>query len=236
MAFQSPVPAQQSAVKYLCAAARSASGSFLLGGHSKGGNLAAYAAIHSPAPFQDRITAVYCHDSPGFKENPQQEPGFRRIRQRLHRTMPQSALVGMLLEHQDCYTVVKSDRLGVMQHDPFSWVVEEGSFVRLEEISAGARHLNQTLNNWLNTQSDGQREAFVDALFGVLDRFNIKSFADNHWDWQQIPAMLETLKNIDTDTRKMLQKTFREIALLGVHHQSQQKKDRTVCNPADKKV
>ena len=225
MAFQSPVPAQRLAVKYTCRAARQAPGGLMLGGHSKGGNLAAYAAIHSPLPYQDRITAAYSHDGPGFKHSPEGEPGFARIADRLHRTMPQSALVGLLLEYQGSYSVVKSDRLGVMQHDPFSWQVENGEFVRLEEISAGARHLNQTLNSWLNTQSDAQRESFVDALFGVLDAFNIKSFADNKWDWQQIPAMLGTLKHLDSDTRQMLQNTFREIALMGVRHQTDQKKD-----------
>ena len=144
---------------------------------------------------------------------------------RTHTVAAVAALVGLLLEYQGSYSVVKSDRLGVMQHDPFSWQVENGEFVRLEEISAGARHLNQTLNSWLNTQSDAQRESFVDALFGVLDAFNIKSFADNKWDWQQIPAMLGTLKHLDSDTRQMLQNTFREIALMGVRHQTDQKKD-----------
>jgi hypothetical protein len=112
--------------------------------------------------------------------------------------------------------VVKSDRVGLLQHDPFSWQVEGNRFVRVEEISAGARHMNATLNNWLKTQTDQQREQFVEILFGVLESGNIHSFAEDEWDWQQIPALLEAVKNTDAETRKVLRQTFKELAVLAV--------------------
>ena len=129
--------------------------------------------------------------------------------------------------HQENYSVVKSNRLGLLQHDPFSWQVEEGSFVRLEEISAGARHMDNSLNLWLSTQSDSQREDFVNALFGVLESFNIKNFSKEEWDWQQLPAMLGTLKNMDEETHRMLRSTLREIAKMSVlqFSKSAKKKD-----------
>jgi len=216
MAFKTPVPAQKAALEYLTRSVRFSRDGILLGGHSKGGNLAAYSAIHSNINVQSRILACFSHDGPGFKDPLNTHLGFLRVQQRLHKTMPQSALVGMLLEHQEHYSVVKSDRLGIMQHDPFSWQVENGQFVRLEEISAGARHMNTTLNAWLSTQTDAQREEFVEVLFGVLESCSIHSFAEDEWDWQQIPALLEALKNIDGETRKMLLKTFKELALLAV--------------------
>lgn len=216
MAFKSPVPAQKAALEYLTYAVRTSRDKIILGGHSKGGNLAAYSAIHAPINVQDRIAACYSHDGPGFKDPLNTHLGFLRVQQRLHKTLPQSALVGMLLEHQENYSVVKSDRVGLMQHDPFSWQVEGDRFVRLEEISAGARYVNTTLNNWLKTQTDEQREKFVEILFGVLETGSIHSFAEEEWDWQQIPALLEALKNIDAETRRVLLQTFKELALLAV--------------------
>lgn len=218
MAFRTPVPAQKAALEYLTNAVRFSRDGILLGGHSKGGNLAAYSAIHCSINIQSRIVACFSHDGPGFKDPLDSHLGFLRVQQRLHKTMPESALVGMLLEHQEHYSVVKSDRLGIMQHDPFSWQVENGAFVKMEEISAGARHMNATLNAWLNTQTDAQRERFVEVLFGVLESCSIHSFAEDEWDWQQIPVLLEALKNIDGETRKMLLKTFKELALLAVHN------------------
>lgn len=216
MAFKTPVPAQKAALEYLTHAVRTSRDKIILGGHSKGGNLAAYSAIYAGINVQSRVEACYSHDGPGFKDPLNTHLGFLRVQQRLHKTIPQSALVGMLLEHQEHYSVVKSDRIGLWQHDPFSWQVEQGRFVRVEEISAGARHMNATLNSWLKTQSDQQREQFVEILFGVLETGNIHSFAEDQWDWQQVPALLEALKNTDGETRKVLLHTFKELALLAV--------------------
>ena len=240
MAFKTPVPAQKAALEYVAHAARVSRDILLLGGHSKGGNLAAYSAVYSPAPLQGRIAAVYSHDGPGFKMPLDQNQGFLRIKSRLYKTMPQSALVGMLLEHQENYSVVKSDRLGPMQHDPFSWQVQDGAFVKLEEISAGARYMDATLNQWLSGLSDSEREQFVDALFGVLEAGGISNFAEERNCQEELPAMVESVKNIDADTRKMLFKTFGALAMLAVRNLPQsyapaEKDERQYLHSADKK-
>ena len=48
MAFRYPVPAQHAACEYVCAVARLWRGPMVLLGHSKGGNLAVYAAMNAP--------------------------------------------------------------------------------------------------------------------------------------------------------------------------------------------
>ena len=57
MAFESPVPAQMEAVTYLERAAIRAPGGLYVVGHSKGGNLAAYAAAHA-SPVTQRQSNV----------------------------------------------------------------------------------------------------------------------------------------------------------------------------------
>jgi hypothetical protein len=42
------------------------------------------------------------------------------MEERIHKTMPQSSMIGMLLQNQEMYSVVKSNRIWLMQHDPFS--------------------------------------------------------------------------------------------------------------------
>ena len=56
MAFRYPVPAQRAACEYVCAVARLWRGPMVLLGHSKGGNLAVYAAMNAPEPVQRRVT------------------------------------------------------------------------------------------------------------------------------------------------------------------------------------
>lgn len=67
MAYTAPVPAQEQAVRYLQAVAQRAPKRVYVGGHSKGGNLAVYAALKAPPAVQRRIERVYSHDGPGFK-------------------------------------------------------------------------------------------------------------------------------------------------------------------------
>lgn len=75
MAYAMPVPAQDQASRYLAAAAPYLPERIIVGGHSKGGNLAEYAAFHAPADVQNRIVRVYNLDGPGFKEDVRENAG-----------------------------------------------------------------------------------------------------------------------------------------------------------------
>lgn len=75
MAYAMPVPAQDQASRYLAAAAPYLPERIIVGGHSKGGNLAEYAALHAPADAQNRIVRVYNLDGPGFKKDVRENAG-----------------------------------------------------------------------------------------------------------------------------------------------------------------
>lgn len=131
------------------------------------------------------------------------------IEPRLKKFVPKSSVVGMLLDHWCEYTVVDSDTFGILQHDPLSWLVEGGDFVRLDSISAGALLMDDTLNNWINSMSDSQREAFTDALFSILKSTQIKDFMDDNGGFRATAtAILNALKGIDPEVRKVLTRTI----------------------------
>ena len=68
MSFLSAVPAQERATAYAVEmAATCPERPLRIGGHSKGGNLAAWAALHIPADLQEnRLLDAYNTDGPGF--------------------------------------------------------------------------------------------------------------------------------------------------------------------------
>ena len=101
MCFMTPVPAQKLAVEYLETAAKALHGKLRVGGHYKGGNLAVYAAAFSSWWTQRRITAVYNNDGPGFDQATIAKEGFRALQGRLFAYVPQSSIIGMLLEHSE---------------------------------------------------------------------------------------------------------------------------------------
>ena len=217
MAFLSPIPSQEAALSYALGVTKRVRRKIMLGGHSKGGNLAVYSAMMLPPGVQKRIISVFSHDGPGFRDNVFETEEFKRISGRIDKTLPQSSLIGMLLEHQEKYSVVKSSRIGIMQHDPFSWVVNEDEFFVIEKISSGARHANKTLADWLSTLSNEERERFADGLYAILQVSGITSFSEFASDWKSsVPAMLTALTSVDAETKKFIFKAFRALAKMAL--------------------
>ena len=168
MSFLDVVPAQREAARYAAALAAAFPGPLRLGGHSKGGNLATFAAALCPMGARDRIRAVYSFDGPGHTAYLLAQPGYQELLTRIHTYVPQSSVVGMLLEHEGPYTVVRSDQAGLLQHDPYSWQVSGGDFVRLDEVTAGSRMVDRALKDWLAGLTPAERETVADTLYGLL--------------------------------------------------------------------
>ncbi|MEY8356917.1 Mbeg1-like protein [Lachnospiraceae bacterium 54-53] len=80
MAFISPVPAQQEGVSYLNAVAERFAHMLMVGGHSKGGNIAVYSSMGCHPTIQDRIVSIYSHDGPGFRNEIFTSEKYARIK------------------------------------------------------------------------------------------------------------------------------------------------------------
>ncbi|MBT1173401.1 DUF2974 domain-containing protein [Bifidobacterium sp. MA2] len=217
MAFRRPVASQESAVRYLTDVASRWDGPIMVGGHSKGGNLAVYAAACAPADVRERIAAVYSHDGPGFDEAFFATPGYEDIASRVHKSVPEASIIGMLFESRedaaDGYTVVGSDGVGIMQHFALHWQVEHGTFVLADGLNAGARYAARTLNDWMARYDDEHRRLFIEGLFAVLEAGGRAVAPDgahatfgelsSHWT-QALPVMLAAARGIDPEDRAVM--------------------------------
>lgn len=206
MGFLSPVPAQVSAVKYLEDVAADQNCKLVLGGHSKGGNLAIYAAAFCNQETQNRITTIYNFDGPGFDASVLSSEKYQCISDRIASFVPQSSIVGMLLEHGEKYMVVKStQRNVVMQHDIYSWSVEREHLLYLDQLTNDSRFIDHTLKGWIADMDTVQREKFVDALFSILAQANVLTFQEMDEKWLECTiAILSSLSDLDEETRKLL--------------------------------
>ena len=221
MAFVSPVPSQEESVKYLEAAAKRIPRRTKLrvGGHSKGGNLAVYSSVYCRPSVQKRIISVFNHDGPGFKNDIFDSPEFRSIKESIHTTIPEASLVGMLLQHHDSYKVVKSSRRGIMQHDPFSWEIEDDDYVYAESVKNSALTRNKALNEWLGTLEDDKRRLIVNVLFGVLEKTDASTFQQLSENWvKNASVMISAVKDLDSDSKKFISKTIAELAKISVRN------------------
>lgn len=219
MAFVYPVPSQERALEYLLGIANLIPGKLIIGGHSKGGNLAVYSSFAAPESVQRRIQLIYDHDGPGFKEGVLDCEGYRRIEDQIRKTIPQSSLIGMLLEGHKKYTVVESSRVGVMQHDPFSWKISGNGFSTTEEVSDGAQYMNRTIRDWINGLSHEDREKFTDLLFGVLDAGDAKTFSDITLEWKKnFSAIFTAIRDTNPEMKKFIGELLKDFGILLVHN------------------
>ena len=178
MSFQYPVPSQEFAADYLRGIARIWHGPIIPAGHSKGGNLAVYCALNAPQAIQNRITKVYSLDGPGFPEHVVTSADYAKIIDRIVKIVPDSSIIGMILQTPERCVVVASTERGIMQHMPYSWQIEHGSVVRLPEISPGSQYFNRALNEWLTSLTTEQRRHTIDALFTLLVSTGVSRFPD----------------------------------------------------------
>ncbi|MGI6031055.1 MAG: Mbeg1-like protein [Eubacteriales bacterium] len=197
LSFQPVVPSQQAALVYTAELAAAYPWRKLrLCGHSKGGNLAMYAAVLSSPPVQSRIIQVCNHDGPGFSPAVLKLPGYQTLLPRLSTFVPQSSVVGMLLEHEEPYIVIRSNQHGVFQHDPYSWEVLGNDFVRLEQVTASSQWISRTTKQFLIQLTPEERSALVDGIYSLLSSGEATSVEDL-FQPQNLHAILQAVKSTD---------------------------------------
>ena len=178
MSFQETVPAQRLALEYTQEIAEKQLLPLRLGGHSKGGNIAMFAAVKSEPSIRQRILGVYNNDGPGFRDYLMEDAAYREMVPRLHTFVPQSSVIGMLLEHEEPYVIIKSKQVGLLQHELYSWELDGPEFVLMEEISAQSHILNLSIKRWLAEMTPFERNEVVDTLFDLLGAGNVESAKD----------------------------------------------------------
>ncbi|NLT11303.1 MAG: DUF2974 domain-containing protein [Clostridiaceae bacterium] len=227
MAFSYPLPSQEAALLYVNAVCGFLPGNvgLFVGGHSKGGNLAVYAAMNTQSNNRDRITYIYNHDGPGFSEEVIHSEEYLRVADRIRKTLPASSLIGILLHHHSHYRVVDSNAKGLMQHDPFTWNVEGDDFVWTDELRGESVHTHRTINLWLSKLSPEKRRMFVDTLYSVVESTSAKSLFDLTDDWMKGAGMvIAAYKELDPESRKFLQDTFAELVKLSIKNRRPSRK------------
>lgn len=203
------LPSQLRALKYFEQAAQNTDARVILGGHSKGGNLALYSAMNSVSSIQKRIDGVYNFDGPGFHREILGSEQFGRVKDRVHSFVPQSSVFGMMLEHDEDFSIVKSTNKSFMQHDVYSWQVSGKDFVYLDRRTNSSYFISHTLDGFLEKLTDEEKESFTQAFFSVLEASDNTDFREiQKTPFSSSAAMLRALKNLDKSKRGALGKAI----------------------------
>ena len=207
MTYMDQVPAQKTAVNYLRKAMDAMPGQFILTGHSKGGNLASYAASQIEPEYQERIQSIYSYDAPGLNHSVITSQGYQTISDKIKRYIPQGSIVGMMLETPKQAQIVKSTAIGgLAQHDTFSWQISDQTFVLLDNLNPNSLQVDKTLKNWVDSVSDEELKDFFDLFFGLILDAGISSINDltKLENFNKILAVFENANALTDQEREML--------------------------------
>ena len=215
MTYMDHVPSQRRAASYLQHVMKEfPKGRFLVAGHSKGGNLAAYACPYLPAHLIERVDAIYCYDAPGLNKAIIKTEGYQRIAHLIHRFVPQGSIVGMMLEVPEPATIVKSRAFGgFAQHDAFTWMVEKDGFVTLDQTNPDSQQTDETLKQWVRETSANERKKFFDTFFGIFLDAGITSINDlmNLKNFSKIKDIFQNAQDLDPTEREMLERLAKQL-------------------------
>ncbi len=217
MTFSDSIPAQIEAMHYVNRIANKVSGKLILCGHSKGGNLAMYAAMKAEDKVFSRIDSIYNFDGPGLHKNLVESPAFQRVVPLIHLFVPEDTIIGMLLENSAPYQIVKSTAKYIEQHSLFTWIAQATKFQEAEKRTDWSLYYDRTLSDWLYSVTPQQRELFIDSCYDSICSLEFSKFSEvlekwrpNAWD------LFKSFHTKDKGTRKEIRMVLRMLIHAGV--------------------
>lgn len=169
MAFTDNIPSHAEATDYINFIAEHLDCPLRLGGHSKGGHLAVWAAATLKEAYRSRLLHIYNHDGPGFSTEFLESEGFAAIRDRVLSFVPESSIVGVLMNYLE-YIPIKSDALPILQHDSFTWLIEGKHFLYDIDRTGIGKLMEKYSTALYATSSNPETKKHMDDLFNLLQK------------------------------------------------------------------
>ncbi len=211
LSFLKETAAQKHAVSYVERVARTLRRPLLLGGHSKGGNLAVYAAALSAPDVREQIVTVYNNDGPGFRDELVESEAFLTLRPKIRKIVPDTSIIGLLLSEAPEQRIVKSSASGLQQHDGFTWQVQRNRFEDAE-LSDTSILIDRALGNWIAEMDDEARRSFTDTVFSLLSATGKDSLSEmGETKWKSFEKILSSARGLPREKQQELFKLVRRL-------------------------
>lgn len=207
------VSAQLSALEYLEAVIVSNQKMYRVGGHSKGGNLAMYAAMMCDDAVRERIVQIYNNDGPGFCEEMPWTINYKKIQGKTLRIIPEFSVIGMLFESQETpVQIIGSSATGLMQHHPMTWEVEGSFFTQKPNLTRRCKLINEMIDTWIENVDIEHRRKFTSDLFDALGAGGANLVVDlNSGGIDGFESILMALGRSDVKTKITISKLIKSV-------------------------
>ncbi|WP_421779621.1 Mbeg1-like protein [Gardnerella sp. DNF01151] len=188
-------------------------------GHSKGGNMAAYAAMRLDATSQklgDLVSKIYSMDGPGFASDVVDTSVFANVSSRIEKVVPQSAFIGLIMDTGVPYKVTFADSIGLMQHLGMYWQVKNGDFDYCDCVTPRALAVSKATNEWMMNLPFEERKRRIDSVYSIFSSLGYSTFDEisSHWS-DVVPKLLKITMHIDSKTYELIRSVMSAFALAG---------------------
>ncbi len=171
MSYLNEIPSQRDAVIYLMDVYKKYNMPFYVGGHSKGGNLAVYAAMYCAEDVKKNIIEIHNFDGPGFYKDITKTKEFLELQDKMITVTTKAAIVGLLLYHTKNISIINARSVSILAHEPYNWeVTKDGKFKRIKKNTIASRWFQRTVRIFFHLTTEKERENFVNLLFKLILR------------------------------------------------------------------
>lgn len=204
MIYKFPVPSQQMAIDYINRVIKFSDRNIIVGGHSKGGNLAMTAGMCCKKSIKRRIKTVYNNDGPGFRLRQINSHDYKEMLPKLKTFVPEESVVGLMLRHTKNIKVIKSSGRGIFQHNLNNWKCY-GPILIEGKLSKNSEELDKKVLSWLNRHDDDKRKKLVDTLFDTLNSCDITLISQlRQFKLSRVLRIIKLSKDIDKESKDLV--------------------------------
>ena len=215
LCYMTPVEAQLEAAEYLRKLCQWWNGEIILGGHSKGGNLAIYGTMCLEDEYKNKIARIYNFDGPGFLREVVEGDEYKKVIKKTITYIPQGSYVGMIMYNYGAIEVVKSVNKGFLQHAVTSWQLRGRKFDN-EKIENYSLFFNECTKNWVEKIDSDKKEQFIDSIFYLLKSGEMETFTEMSTELPQVlNRIFRSYADLDKETKKMMRNIMMEAIKIG---------------------
>ena len=206
-----PIPAQEDALDYLNKIGEIfPNANIYIGGHSKGGNIAVFAAVYANSEIKKRIKAVYSFDGPGFYKENLDVDKFNSIKNKITHITPNSSIIGRIFHLDVNPLIVNSFSRGIDQHNPLTWEIKRDHFVKVKNYDGHSNKIKKEIDKLIESMNQEEKEDFAEDLTNFVD-----SLDKNHLiDFLNLVNLFSLLSNKYWMKHKNLRRLFKLYMIL----------------------
>lgn len=212
LSYQS-VNAQRDALKYVEEYCNILFRKYRFIGHSKGGNLALYAATNCKKKLKKKIIQVISNDGPGLIKGSYSLEDYEAIKDRYTLIASEKYGVGTIYEMANNKKIVKTSANNIVSaHNMLTWIIEGNHLINADKESSETELTRKIINQILEETNEEEREILVEEIFKCLEQYDIHTTIQlSEGGLPLFVKILKSLNDMDNVAKKTASKMLKTI-------------------------